>query len=96
VCRITDGDPLTIDRIFSVSDVTHCDKISTVINKEVDGIVKLYIANGSDQIMTLNVNHEYDVYNGRLRSIDETISNSYFPATRVQIVNKISGRLPVG
>lgn len=96
VCRITDGDPLTIDKIFSVSDVAHCDKISTVINKEVDGIIKLYIANGSDQIMTLNVNQEYDDYNSNLHSIDETVSNSYFPATRVQIVNKISGRLPVG
>jgi hypothetical protein len=59
----------------------------------------LYIADGKHEIMVINVNSEFDEYNRSVQSSGgeiNFISNSYFPKNKIQIVSKLSGRLPVG
>jgi hypothetical protein len=70
-------------------------KISTTINKEVNGIIKLYVADGERQILSINVNEEFDEYNQNLDE-DQLVSNSYFPKNKITIEKVISGKLPVG
>lgn len=97
VYRITDGDPITATKIINRGgQVTDKNKFSIVINKEVNGIIKLYIADGVHQIMTMNVNPEFDQYNLNITDASMLVSNSYFPANKMYIINKISGRMPVG
>lgn len=96
VYRITDNNIITATKIFDGADVGDTEKFSVVINKEITGVIKLYISDGQHQVMMLNVNQEYDQYNLSIPDATYLISNSYFPASTLNIVNKISGRLPVG
>lgn len=70
-------------------------KFSTVINKEVNGIIKLYIADGEHEIMTININDKFDIEN-KDKKEDDLISNKYFPKEKLRILNIVSGKLPVG
>ena len=96
VYRITNYDVVSATKIFEGGYVVDSKNFSVVINKEVNGVIKLYIADGTNQIMVLNINQEYDLYNQTIPSEQYLVSNSYFPANKINIINKISGRLPVG
>ena len=101
VYRITqDSNGLNLKKIFTSTNlITKAGRFSTVINKEVNGIVKLYIADGEHQIISMNVNDEFDTYNSDVQQNGGEInfvSNSYFPKNKIQISSKLSGRLPVG
>ena len=97
IYRITFGDSNVAERIFTSSEALDSEnnKFSTVINKEVNGIIKLYIADGKHEIMTININNKFD--EGNLRKTEESlISNQYFPKEKLRILNIVSGKLPVG
>ena len=99
IYRITYNTDKTIDvdNIFNSASVqtNEIPKFSTVINKEVNGIIKLYIADGEHEIMVINVNSEFDDYN-LAQTENSLISNAYFPKNKITIINTISGQLPVG
>lgn len=68
--------------------ITNKDRFSTVINKELEDHLKLYIADGEHEIMCLDLDGE-----GVIESIDDMISNHIQPTKPVIIKQKISGQL---
>lgn len=67
-------------------------RFSVVINKEIEGLIKLYIADGKHQIMTVDLNGE-DYYSANNITVEELISNHLFPTKQVKIVEITSGNL---
>lgn len=71
------------------------DAVSTVVYKELDNVVKLYIATGEKPIITIRIDESTpiiendDVY----KDVDAYINNRIVPTHRVKIAEKISGRL---
>lgn len=66
--------------------------VSTVLYKELENVIKLYIATGTTPIVTLRVDDEsYKKYEGR--SIDDLINNRIIPKSTVRIEKIIAGRL---
>ena len=71
-------------------------KISAVLYKELENVIKLYIATGKDPIISLRVDDEQDhsyITNGTPVPIDSLINNREIPDKRVVITDIISGRL---
>ena len=91
---LCEDDQLTFEKIFNSTKTTSKDKFSTVINQELDKVVKLYIADGEHEIMSINLLE--DVEHNLLLSEGDLINNKYFPADPVRINEKISGTLHTG
>lgn len=71
-------------------------KISAVLYKELENVIKLYIATGKHPIISLRVDDESDgnyIKNGTPVPIDSLINNREIPDKRVVITDIISGRL---
>jgi len=66
--------------------------------KELDNVVKLYIATGIKPIIEIRVDDNRPSYidrsNGNFISVDYLINNRIVPQDRVYIKDVISGRLP--
>ena len=73
-------------------------QVSTVLYKELDNVVKLYIATGIKPIIEIRVDDNRPSYidrsNGKFISVDYLINNRIVPQDRVYIKDVISGRLP--
>ena len=67
------------------------DQISIVLYKELENVIKLYIATGKTPIITLRVDDEG--YTSNSTNVDDVINNRIVPRTRVYIDRVISGRL---
>lgn len=90
---LNDDETISFSLQFTSNTETSKQKFSTVINKEIEGIVKLYIADGDHQLMIINLMD--DEYNSRITgNTDAIISNRLYPDNKIQINNVISGRLP--
>ena len=71
------------------------EQISAVLYKELENVIKLYIATGEHPIISFRVDDEgVDKVNGA--DIDSLINNRILPQNRVFIEDKISGRLTTG
>ena len=75
-------------------------RFSLVLNKEKEGYLKAYIADGKHPIMSINVldedwiiNNTKKNYYQNLDSIDQLMSNRIFPNHKVHIVKQITGTL---
>lgn len=88
------NDQLEFTQIFKSSEPTTKNKFSTVINKELDKVIKLYIADGVHEIMSINLLEKVE-RNLQLTEND-LINNKYFPVDPVRINEKISGTLHTG
>lgn len=103
-------DQLTFNPIFKSSQPTEKNKFSTVINKELDKVVKLYIADGVHSIMAMNIDNG-DLFdedgnvkpyyyggspNSKQLTEDDFANDKYFPKKQVVITEKISGTLHTG
>jgi len=84
--------------LFKSVGTTTKDKFSVVINRELEDVVKLYIADGKHQIMSLNIYNDGDnnEYIKRLNNEEQLVNNNYFPTYQVAINNKITGTLKTG
>lgn len=93
-----DDDQLTFDHLFGSANTTSKNKFSVVINRELENVVKLYIADGKHQIMSLNIHKDddNDKYIERLDNEEQLVNNNYFPTYQVAINNKITGTLKTG
>lgn len=90
---LNDDETISFSLQFTSNTETSKQKFSTVINKEIEGVVKLYIADGDHQLMIINLMD--DEYNSRITgNTDAIISNRLYPDNKIQINNVISGRLP--
>lgn len=87
-------DSLSFTNIFNSDETTSKDKFSVVINKETDNLVKLYIADGKDGIMQINIKDNVET-NLQLKAKDLR-RNAYFPKRIIDIGEKISGTLRTG
>lgn len=67
------------------------DQISIVLYKELENVIKLYIATGKTPIITLRVDDEG--YTNNSTNVDDVINNRIVPRSRVYIAGVISGRL---
>ena len=67
------------------------DQISIVLYKELENVIKLYIATGKTPIITLRVDDEG--YTNNSTNVDDVINNRIVPRSRVYIDRVISGRL---
>lgn len=90
------NDQLTFKRLFTSVNETEKDKFSVVINRELEDVVKLYIADGEHQIMSLNIHPDCDEYTEGITNEEQLINNNYFPTYQVAINNKITGTLKTG
>lgn len=89
------------DKIWSAANLWKGvvpDKISTVLYKELENVIKLYIADGEHPIISLRVDDEsdgkyYNQVNNTYTPVDDLINNRIIPNDRIQIVDIISGRL---
>jgi hypothetical protein len=72
---------LTFDHLFKSANTTSKNKFSVVINRELENVVKLYIADGKHQIMSLNIykDDDNDKYIERLNNEEQLVNNNYFP-----------------
>lgn len=71
-------------------------KISAVLYKELENVIKLYIATGKNPIISLRVDDDSDnhyITNGTPVPMDSLINNRQIPNKRVVIEDVISGRL---
>lgn len=74
---------------------TDRDRFSVVINKELQGVTKLYIADGVNEIMQVNI-EDVDYCNQLNYTETPTsslIDNKIYPLNRVKIADKVSGKL---
>lgn len=92
-------DVLHLTHLFTSTQPTDKDKLSVVINKELENVVKLYIADGKHPIINVDLNKDI-LYYEHLRDEsdiydieDKLCSNRIFPTNKVKIVKKISGLL---
>lgn len=72
------------------------EKISTVLYKELENVIKLYIADGEHPIISLRVDDDSEgkyESNGVAAGVDDLINNRIIPKQRVKIIDVISGRL---
>lgn len=92
-------DEIVLTKVFSSSNETKKDRFSVIINNELSSgentsdnkaILKLYIADGVNPIMCINLNDEAYYKNA---NEDWLISNRIYPTNRVKFVSKISGQL---
>lgn len=98
VYRITERSYNNFDfvKIFTSNEGIDDDKhkISIVLNKEQDDVIKLYIADGVHLIMQLNIDESNDEYNKSLNGdINYIMPNRLFPDDKVKIVKFIDGKL---
>lgn len=89
-----------LTNVFDSSMKTKKDRFSVVINREIEGVTKIYIADGVHEMMQIDLdNPTYmlgEVGNkdfGYKLTEDELISNHLFPTQRMQITKQISGTL---
>lgn len=93
--RINLDDYQTSDLIWKCNKFfKDCTKkeVSTVLYKELDNVVKLYIATGIKPIIELRIDDNAPDYTGI--DVDYLINNRIIPQDRVYINDVISGRLP--
>lgn len=70
--------------------------VSTVLYRELENVIKLYIATGVYPMITIRVDGDdstYGIDNAHSLSVDYVINNRIFPTSPVYIENKISGQL---
>lgn len=90
------NDVLTFTKIFTSDKPTTKHRFSVILNKELEDCIKLYIADGEDEILTINIHSSKDEYNLSLSSVDDLINNMYYPVEQIMINQKISGTLKTG
>lgn len=83
-------DQLFSTPVFTSTQTTTRDKFSVVINKELEGYTKLYIADSVNKIMCINLD-DVDYYANATE--DWLMSNHIYPKQQIKIVKKISGQL---
>lgn len=86
-----------------LGDYKNTKNISVVLNKELNSVLKLYIADGIHSIMQINVlDNDYIKNITNKESVNDTVGyikpehieqNSFFPVKKAIINNKISGQL---
>lgn len=79
--------------IWSIANFWNGDtpeQVSTVLYKELENVIKLYIATGKTPIVTIRVDDEGQKDSG---NVDDYINNRIVPRSRVYIDKVISGRL---
>lgn len=69
------------------------DQISAVIYKELDNVVKLYVATGKHPIACFRIDGDSDSLHNTDVQIDDYINNRIIPTERVSIEGVIQGRL---
>lgn len=69
-------------------------RFSTVLNKELDDVLNLYIADGEHQIILINLLSSDQDYYKNIKTIDYAISNNIFPKNKASIIKRISGNIP--
>lgn len=80
-------------KIWSIANFWNGDapeQVSTVLYKELENVIKLYIATGKTPIITIRVDDEGIKDSG---NVDDYINNRIVPRTRVYIDKVIPGRL---
>lgn len=82
------NDSLSATNIFNSTDTTQKHRFSIVLNKELNDVLNLYIADGVHNVMLMNVLQD----NTSKKEID-LVSNHIFPRHKVIIVDTISGNL---
>lgn len=89
-----------LNNIFDSANKTNKDRFSVVINREIEGVTKIYIADGVHEMMQINLDDptymlgtEDNIDFGYKLTEDELISNHLFPTQRMQITKQISGTL---
>lgn len=66
--------------------------VSTVLYRELENVIKLYIATGVYPVITIRIDGGDPKYNNPI-SVDYVINNRIFPTSPVYIADKISGQL---
>lgn len=92
-----------VDRVTNFTVLYRCsnvwktgedpDQISAVIYKELDNVVKLYVATGKHPIACFRIDKDSDSLHNTDVQIDDYINNRIIPAERVRIEGVIQGRL---
>lgn len=83
--------------LFKSSQTTNLNRFSVVINKEQEGLIKLYIADGVNGIIQIFLENEElkkdlsEYYKPKVE--DDLVSNKYFPQSKVKIIKVIGGQL---
>lgn len=95
VYRVDFGDTITYSLQFTseeIPDINNIKKFSVVINREMENIVKLYIADGIHQLMQINIVD--DDYNSKISgNTDNITSNHIYPSVQAKIQKQIAGSL---
>lgn len=80
----------------SDSEINCADNLSTILYKELENVIKLYIATGAHPIIVLRVDDEGEGFlkvEGNYTPTDYLINNRIVPQDKVYIQNIISGKL---
>ena len=75
-----------------VGEANNITAVSTVLYRELENVIKLYIATGVYPIITIRIDGGDSKYKNPI-SVDYVINNRIFPTSPVYIQNKISGQL---
>lgn len=99
---ILEGEDIQITKIFSSNVLTNKNRFSAILNNEVTlnesirnnktkDILKLYIADGVHPIMSIDIMN--DDYNESISSVQQLISNYYFPKEKIKFTGFVAGKL---
>lgn len=90
--------PLQFKLIFEAEDaITNKKSFSIVLHKEQSDILKVYISDGDNPIMQINLlDEEYYNKMGDQRSINYLMSNHIYPLRKATIYKELSGQIPAG
>lgn len=91
-------DKIIFTKIVNSTETTEKNRFSTIINKEIEGVTKLYIADGKHPVMQVRLDSEEQEYYNSLQFSDYTIEdalcqNRIFPYKQITINKQITGRL---
>ena len=98
VYRIDFGDQIKFSLQFTSEELTEDQlnnmnkKFSVVINRELENVVKLYIADGIHQLMQINLKDD-DYNNSITGNTDNITSNHIYPSKQIRIEKQTSGSL---
>lgn len=89
-----DENSITFVKLFTSTQPTDLNKFSVVINKEKEGLTKLYVADGKHPIMEINLYEPIDESEIMGYDVEDTLSsNRLYPTNKVKIANVIGGSL---
>lgn len=91
---IYENNAIKTHRLLTSSEKAERDRFSVILNEELEGVTKLYIADGKHPIMQLNIDNGEIKYNKGVYQVEDKItSNRMFPTNQVGIKKQISGTL---